>query len=141
MIVLDTNVVSELMRPVPEPVVVTWVDAQDARQVYLCATTVAEILFGIERLPAGRRRDQLAETFAGMLKEDFVDRVLSFDQPAAAHYARIAAGREARGRPIGTADAQIAGVCQLHDAQLATRNTKDFDHCDIDLINPWRGRA
>lgn len=141
MIVLDTNVVSELMRLQPEPAVLTWVDAQDAGQLCLVATGVAEILFGIERLPVGQRRDRLAETFADMLDHDFSGRVFPFDHHAAACCARTAADREAHGRPMSTADAQIAGTCQLHDAQLATRNTKDFEHCGLDLINPWQHGA
>jgi predicted nucleic acid-binding protein len=140
MIVLDTNVVSELMRPRPEPAVIAWANAQDARQIYLCATSVAEVLFGIERLPTGRRRNRLAELFAQMLSEDFTDRILAFDQPAATHYAQITASREARGRPIGTADAQIASICRLRGAPFATRNTTDFEHCGVNLVDPWQHR-
>ena len=141
MIALDTNVVSELMRPRPDPVVVAWVDAQDAQQLYLPAVCIAEVLFGIARLPVGRRRDQLAQTFSDMLADDFTDRTLAFDEHAAVRFAQVAAAAETHGRPMSVADAQIAATCLLHDAQLATRNTKDFARCGLVLVDPWQRDA
>lgn len=141
MIVLDTNVVSELMRPRPNGLVHAWLDEQGKTECYLTATTVAEVLFGIERLPAGTRRNHLAKEFSLMLAEDFAGRVLSFDQPATAYYARVAASRQAMGRPVSVADAQIAGICLQHGATLATRNTKDFTDCGLNVIDPWTASA
>ena len=143
MIVIDTNVVSEMMRPQQEDKVSTWLDAQQPSDLFLTATSVAEMLFGIERLPAGVRRNHLAEAYSRLAGHGFAGRVLPLDQYAAAHAARIAAGREAMGRPMSMTDAQIAGICLQHHAKLATRNTKDFGDCGLTLINPWTatGRA
>ncbi|MDR2564861.1 MAG: type II toxin-antitoxin system VapC family toxin [Bifidobacteriaceae bacterium] len=137
MIALDTNVVSELMRPRPDPGVLAWADAQRASELRLTAVTVAEILFGIRRLPPGRRRDDLAAAFDGLRRVEFADRILPFDDHAAEHYATVVALREAEGPPISTADAQIAAICRLHGAALATRNTADFAHCGMAVVNPW----
>jgi predicted nucleic acid-binding protein len=137
MIVLDTNVVSELMRPEPRPGVIDWVDSQPAGDLYLTATTVAELLYGIARLPDGRRKARLAEQVEAMIDDDFDRRVLPFDLPAAPHYADIATQRELLGRPIGAADAQIAATCRSHGATLATRNVKDFDATGVTVVNPW----
>ncbi|MCL2423713.1 MAG: type II toxin-antitoxin system VapC family toxin [Micrococcales bacterium] len=141
MIVLDTNVVSELMQPRPDPAVVAWVDAQDASVLCLPATCVGEILYGIARLPAGKRRDRLAEQLTDMLTSDFAGRVLPFDDCCAPLFAQIAADRDACGRPVSVADAQIAAVCRRHDAPLATRNTKDFVSTGVTLLNPWQDAA
>ena len=137
MIVLDTNVVSELMRGEPAAAVVDWVDRQPGNEVYLTAVTLAELLYGIARLPEGRRKTTLAGLVEEMVVEDFEHRVVSFDETAAAHYADIAVRRERTGRPISTADAQIAAICRSHDAVLATRNTSDFTDTGIVVVNPW----
>ena len=137
MIVLDTNVVSELMRATPADVVVDWVDRQAASDVHLTAITVAELLYGVARLPDGRRKIDLAERIEAMLSEDFDHRVLPFDETSAAHYADIVVRRERRGRPISTADAQIAATCRSHGAMLATRNIEDFVDTEITIDNPW----
>jgi predicted nucleic acid-binding protein len=141
-IVLDTNVVSELMRGAPASAVVEWVDGQPATDLYLSAVTVAELLFGIARLPDGRRKSALAEQVEAMIREDFAHRVVAFDETAAAHYADIAARRERAGRPISAADAQIAAICRSHGAVLATRNAADFTGTGVVVIDPWEaGRA
>lgn len=137
MIVLDTNVLSELMRPEPNTSVVGWLDAQDAFSVTISAITVAEILYGIERLPNGKRKRGFAAMAATMLEEDFADRILPFDAVTAVHYAGQVAASERSGRAVHTADAQIAAICQQHHAKLATRNVKDFELLGIELINPW----
>lgn len=137
MIILDTNVVSELARIDPEPNVVTWLDSLPAAEVAITAITAAELLYGVARLPDGRRRAALAETIDALINEDFRDRVEPFDGPAAEKYATVVVGREKRGHPISTADAQIAAICRVHSATLATRNTGDFTDTGIDLINPW----
>ena len=138
MIVLDTNVISELTRQVPEPGVISWLDSLPAEEVGTTAVTAAELLYGVTRMPAGRRKTGLAAAVRGLLGDDFRDRVLPFDEHCAARYADIVCGREALGRPIGVADAQIAAICRTAEATLATRNTDDFSRTGIELINPWK---
>jgi predicted nucleic acid-binding protein len=137
MIVWDTNVVSELMRPEPSAQVVEWTDRQSVDEVFITAITVAELLYGIGRLPTGRRRNELFESFEGMVTEDFERRVLPFDGVAAVHYADIVVERERIGRPISMADAQIAAICRSHGAAVATRNVDDFADVGVDIVNPW----
>ena len=137
MIVLDTNVISELMRPEPASGVIAWVDAQPAGEVVMTAITAAEILHGVARLPEGKRKEALAAAAREMLEEDFADRVLAFDHDAAACCAEIVVQRGQIGRPIGLADAQIAAVARTRNAALATRNTRDFEGLDLELIDPW----
>lgn len=137
MIVLDTNVISELIRAQPDRRVLGWLDRYLWDEVYLTATTAAELRYGVARLPAGRRKTELAERVRRLTRERFARRVLPFDEEAADHYAKVVASREARGKPIGLADAQIAAICLNHGATLATRNTKDFIHIDIGIVNPW----
>lgn len=137
MIVLDTNVVSELLRPVPAPQVEAWLAAQDGAQVYFTAVGEAELRYGVAVLPAGRRRAALAAAVDAMLEEDFRDRILAFDRGAALAYATIAADRRAAGRPISQFDCQIAAIARAHDAAVATRNTDDFAGCGIAVIDPW----
>ena len=138
MIVLDTNVISELTRQIPEPGVISWLDALPAEEVGTTAVTAAELLYGVARMPAGRRKTELAAAVSGLLGDDFRDRVLPFDQHCASRYADIVCGRETLGRPIGVADAQIAAICRTAEATLATRNTDDFSGTGIELINPWK---
>lgn len=137
MIVLDTNVVSELMRPAPARNVLDWVDRQPASETYLTSITVAELLYGVRRLPDGRRKIELAELVEAMIADDFEHRVLAFDETAAGHYADIVVLREQSGRPIALADAQIAATCRSHGAALATRNVEDFTGTGITVIDPW----
>ena len=137
MIVLDTNVLSELMRRAPAERVVEWVDDQDPRTLAITAVTVAELLYGVARLPAGARKDELASAVRALVREDFSDRVEPFDGVAAEHYADVVAERERRGRPISAADAQIAAICRRSDATLATRNTRDFEATGVEVIDPW----
>lgn len=137
MIVLDTNVTSELMRPTPSPVVTAWLRSRVPAELYTTSITLAEILYGIERLPDGRRRDLLRSTATEVFAA-FAEHVLAFDAAAAAEYAQIASHRERAGAPIDGFDGQIAAISRLHGAALATRNTKDFRHLGIELIDPWR---
>jgi toxin FitB len=137
MIVVDTNVASELMRPAPEARVVAWVRAQDNNELYTTSITVAEIAYGIERLPDGARKALLRAT-ATQVFSAFADHVLPFDAEAAGLYGAIVSARERDGAPIDGFDAQIAAICRLHSATLATRNGKDFDQAGIDVVDPWR---
>ncbi len=137
MVILDTNVVSELLRPTPEPRVEAWLAQQDGSQVYLIAVSEAELRTGVAIMADGKRRDDLAEAIDAMLREDFRGRILPFDGAAASVYATIAAGRRAAGRPISQFDCQIAAVGHAHDATIATRNAKDFEGCGIEVIDPW----
>lgn len=137
MIVLDTNVVSELMRGHADPAVVAWVDGHPSDQLYLTSVNCAELRYGVARLPAGRRRTELGELLRQVLGEDFTDRILPFDDEAARHYATIVVRREELGHPISMADAQIAAICRSTGAGLATRNTKDFSHTGVEAISPW----
>jgi toxin FitB len=140
MIILDTNVVSELMRPQPAAQVRAWVGARQPGEVGTTAVTVAEIRYGIERLPDGRRKDTLLSA-ATELFATFGDLVQPFDTAAAAWYGRITARRDGLGLPIGSFDAQIAAICRTRDAVLATRNVKDFEETGVDLIDPWQETA
>ena len=137
MIVLDTNVVSELLRPAPAKLVEAWLSAQDGATVYFTAVGEAELRHGVAILPAGRRRTALAKAIEGILEEDFRDRILPFDRAAAGAYAAIAAKRRAAGRPISQFDCQIAAIARSHEAAVATRNTGDYEGCGIEVIDPW----
>jgi predicted nucleic acid-binding protein len=137
MIVLDTNVISELMRAMPETAVIDWIDTHADIDLFVTAITVAELLFGIARLPDGRRKSNLATHVERMIDEDFDHRVLPFDEAAAAHYADIAATRERGGQPISGADAQIAAICRSYGSTLATRNVHDFTNTGITVVDPW----
>jgi toxin FitB len=138
MILLDTNVVSELMRRAPEPRVVEWLDAQPAADVWISAVTVGEIRLGIALLPDGQRKERLAGLAEAMFQEDFSDRCLAYDILAAADYAEIVAARTRLGRPVSVEDAQIAAIARSGGLTLATRNTKDFSDIDgLPLVYPW----
>lgn len=137
-IILDTNVLSELMRAQPAPVVVDWFSRQGEVTFYTTTITQAEILLGIALLPAGKRRDLLADAAEKMFQEDFSDNCLPFDESCAAPYASVVASRRRSGFSMTTEDAQIAAIALHHNLPLATRNTKDFLHIDgLVLYNPW----
>jgi predicted nucleic acid-binding protein len=136
-IVLDTNVVSELARPRPASEVIDWVDAQDSAGLVITAMTAGEIRAGVALLPSGRRRRQIAERMEALITETFAGYVLAFDIDSTEHYANVVAMRTSAGRPISGFDAQIAAVCVRHGATLATRNVDDFDGLELDVINPW----
>jgi len=136
-IVLDTNVLSELVRPAPSPEVIAWIDAQDSTDLVITALTAAEVRAGVALLPSGRRKQDVGLRMESLLTETFAGFVLAFDIDSSEHYAEIVANRSRAGRPISTFDAQIAAVCRQHDALLATRNTADFTDTGVQLINPW----
>jgi predicted nucleic acid-binding protein len=137
-IVLDTNVISELARRAPDPGVLSWLDSLEASEVATTAITAAELRYGVARLPDGHRKRELTVVIRGILVEDFHGRVLPFDERASARYAEVVTGRERTGRPVGVADAQIAAICRDLSAVLATRNTADFEETGIELIDPWK---
>jgi toxin FitB len=141
MIILDTNVISELMRAEPAPAVLSWITSQPGSGLFTTTLAQAEIYYGLALLPEGKRRDALQAAARAMFETDFADRILSFDTSAASVYAQIAAARRLAGRPIAQIDAQIAAIARARGARLATRNVKDFDACGIELIDPWRVRA
>jgi len=137
MIILDTNVVSELMKPAPSKQVREWLGRLSRFGVFVTAITEAELLFGVELLPEGKRRSALQLAIAAMLAEDFAGRVLPFDSLAAQRFAHIASARRSVGRPMARSDAQIAAIVSARGATLATRNTSDFEGCGITVVNPW----
>jgi toxin FitB len=135
MIVLDTNVLSELLRPSPKPTVLAWLTEQPSASWFTTAVSQGEILYGIRLLTSGNRRRRLMEAALAIL--DFHGRVLSFDGESATLYAEIGAMRRATGRPITQFACQIATMTRARGASLATHNTKDFESCGIDIIDPW----
>jgi len=137
MILLDTNILSELMRPVPEQGVERWLVAQPDASLFISAITEAELRYGVALLRPGKRRSALAALIEDMLREDFTGRILPFDSAAAVAFAEIASTRRQVGRPIAQADAQIAATARSRGAALATRNVSDFDGCGIEVVNPW----
>jgi len=137
-IILDTNVISELTRPVPDPVVITWLDSLPAEETAITAITAAELRYGVRRMPDGRCKTGLSEAVNTIITTDFRDRVEPFDVLAADHYADVVTAREHAGHPISTSDAQVAAICRVLNATLATRNTADFTGIGVDLIDPWK---
>ena len=137
MIVADTNVVSELMRPSPSARIRDWVNAQAPGELCTTAVTLAEICYGLERLPDGRRKDSLLATATEVFAE-FSEFIQPFDADAAIWYATITARRDRLGLPIDGFDAQIAAICRTRGAALATRNAKDFRGTGINVIDPWQ---
>ena len=139
MILLDTNVLSELMKPEASGAVVGWIAGQARSELFTSVITLGEIIYGLEIMPVGKRRAmrfQLADEMFGI---DFADRILSFDAAAARAFAVIAATRRRAGRPIAMPDAQIAAIARANRMAVATRNVDDFAACGVDLINPWEG--
>jgi predicted nucleic acid-binding protein len=139
MFLIDTNVISELMRAAPAPSVLNWFSTQDPSTLYLSAVTEAELRTGIAILPAGQRREGLKAALDATIAEDFEGRILPFDTDSAKTYAEIAAGRRSAGRPIADADCQIAAIARATGMPVVTRNTRDFEGCGVDVINPWGG--
>jgi len=136
MIVLDTNVVSEAMKPEPDPAVRAWLNEQAAETLYLSSVTLAELLFGIASLPVGRRKEMLAQALDG-LEKLFKDRILSFDSSAARHYAELAVIARTGGKGFPTPDGYIAAIAASRDFIVATRDTSPFEAAGVSVINPW----
>ena len=138
MIVLDTNVVSALMRVLPDKALLDWVDDQPSSSLWTTSITVMEIRFGLEILPAGRRREAMTESFEAMLESKIEGRVASFDSAAARCAAELMALRRVKGRPVELNDTMIAGIVVSTRATLATRNTSEFEDLSLPVVNPWK---
>ncbi len=141
MIILDTNVLSELMKASPAAKVVGWINSQPAALLFTTSLTVAEILYGVALLPSGKRRSQIAQQVQEMMDEDFRERILPFDAAAAQEVAEIAAHRKLKGLPLTQIDGQIAAIAKLRHATLATRKVSDFKECGVALYDPWNNTA
>ena len=139
MIILDTNVLSALMRTSPDVAVVAWLDRQPAESIWITSLTVFEARFGLALLPHSRKRLALERAFETVLEEDLANRILDFDAEAAAAAARLAAQRRRAGRTADFRDTLIAGIAQARRATIATRNTKHFEGLDVPVVDPWKG--
>jgi len=136
--ILDTNVLSEVMAASPSEAALAWISNRRlVDPLFITTITVAEILYGIEILAPGRRREKLSAEAEAMFSEDFAGQILVFDEQAARSFSQIAAKRRGRGRPMAELDAQIAAIAHVHGAALATRNIGDFEGCGVKLMNPW----
>jgi hypothetical protein len=140
MTILDTNVVSEIMQPEPSTAVLKWLSQRKNEEIEFRITTitVAELLYGVELLPHGKRRASLLTGAETMFARVFAGHIVSFDEEAARAFSKISAARRLRGRPIAEFDAQIAAIARSRGATLATRNTGDFEGCGLRLVNPWQ---
>jgi predicted nucleic acid-binding protein len=138
MIILDTNVVSELMKPVSDPAVEKWLDAQAAESLFLTATSLSELLVGIETLPPGKRKRGLLEVLNSVVEKILDGRVLPFDEPAARSYSILVARARGRGRAISILDGQIAAIAASHRYTVATRDTSPFEAAGVAFVNPWK---
>lgn len=137
MIVLDTNVISEMMRVTPSIKVSSWIDQQEVTHLFITTITIAEITYGINSLPKGKKRQKIENAFNKIIKDAFKHRVLSFSENAAHIYGKIMGRRKELGRPLSILDGQIAATTLAEEYALATRNVRDFRDCDISLINPF----
>jgi predicted nucleic acid-binding protein len=138
MIILDTNVLSELMRPKPSENVIAWIARQPEAELFTTSITEAEIFHGIEVLPKGKRREHLTTAAEAVFTEDFSGRVYSFDSAAARAFSKIASSRRSDGRPITQSDAQIAAIAKTRRAKVASRDVKGFEQCGVDVVDPWK---
>ena len=137
MILLDTNIISEMMKLTPDTQVIAWLDAQKSIYLFVSTITVAEISYGIDALPKGKRRQQLEDAFNKVINISFKHRVLSFDISAAYSYGKLMANRKAIGRPLSVPDAQIAAIADAQNFTLANRNHRDFVDCNFAVVNPF----
>jgi hypothetical protein len=136
-ILLDTNVVSEPLKPAPDPKLLAWLAAQSPETLYLSTVTVAEMLAGVERMPKGRKREIVRDALTTQVFALFPGRILTFDMNAAEAFAKVISYANASGNPIGFADAAIAAIAAVHGFHVATRNARDFKGSGVELINPW----
>lgn len=137
MIIVDTNIVSEAMKPSPTRAVVTWLNEQETSSLFLTTVTIAEVRYGLRVLPQGKRRRALKDGFERILTEAFEGRILSFDEPAAREYGNVMSHRKELGRPLSILDGQIAAIARATGFGVATRNTRNFAECGLKLVNPF----
>ncbi|SRR5579883_497940 len=137
MILLDTNIISEMMKQSPSTKVIAWIDSQEVTQLFISTISLAEISYGIMALPKGNRQRWLQDAFDHVIKDAFKHRVLVFDEAAAHQYGHLMGNRKQLGRPLSILDGQIAAIAITQEAALATRNIRDFVNCDLELINPF----
>lgn len=137
MVILDTNVVAEMMKPWPSPAVASWLNSQESPTLFLTTITVGEIGYGLRVMPQGQRRLQLEQGFERVLAEAFAGRVLAFDEEAARHYGEVMGRRKEIGRPLSVLDGQIASIARARGWTVATRNVRDFVECGVEIINPF----
>lgn len=140
MIVVDTNIISALMRPSPEQSVIDWLNRQETATLFVSTITLAEIGYGLHVLPPGKRRRTLEDSFEKFIAAGFEHRILVFDMGAAQLYGDIMGRRKAMGRPMGILDGQIAAIARRHHFAVATRNVRDFEECGLDVVNPFEDR-
>lgn len=137
MILLDTNVVSEVMKVRPAESVLAWLDAQDSNRLYVSAVTIGEIAYGLRLLPDGKRRSELRERFERFVALAFDQRILAYDESAARVYGELMGERKELGRPMSLPDGQIAAIARRNHLAIATRNVADFENCGVDIVNPF----
>ena len=137
MIVLDTNVISEVMKPSPSAFVLDWLNQENSERLYLTSVSLGEIEYGLRILPEGHRRRELQDRFRRFVASAFALRVLGYDEQAAQFYGEVMAARRALGRPMSALDGQIAAIAKAHGAAVATRNIRDFEHCGVELMDPF----
>lgn len=137
MIVLDTNIISEVMRPSPESAVLEWLDSQETQHLYLTTITLAEIRYGLSIMQDGGRKQRLMGQFETYVDKGFEGRILDFTADAATYYANIMSNRRRLGLPMSMADGQIAAIANVYNFSVATRNIKDFESCGLALVNPF----
>ena len=137
MIILDTNIISEMMKPSPSRNVILWLDQQETTRLYITTITIAEIAYGLNSLPVGNRKNLLSEAFSKTILTAFENRIFSFDEPDAYLYGKIMADRKIRGRPLSVPDGQISAIARSRGCTVATRNLTDFADCGINVVNPF----
>ena len=137
MIVLDTNVLSETLRPTPSFKVLAWLENQPSTALFTTTVTRGELLYGVRIMPDGKRKTGLLTAIQNIFDQDLAGQILSFDNPSADAFSQIASSRKLAGQPISQFDAMIAAITYSRGATLATRNAKDFNNCGIELVNPW----
>ena len=137
MILLDTNVVSEVMKPAPSGLVISWLNETPTADLFISSISMAELWYGLRALPDGQRREALASRLEQFIAQGFNQRTLDFDARAAQVYGEVMADRRRTGKPMSILDGQIAAIAKVHYAALATRNVRDFDGCGIEVVNPW----
>ena len=137
MIILDTNILAEFMSPPPSETVVEWLNTQDPMSLYITSISIGEVCYGLQAMPEGKRRRLLEDRFEQFMVTAFASRILNFDEPAARVYGELRAYRKKIGRPLSDFDGQIAAIARTHGFSLATRNVRDFEHCLVELIDPF----